>query len=145
MGEHAKQRGETEPGGAVADSDAVQLAIDDPERGQQREQHRRIAPRFRAVGDEDRRYREEQRGDDGRAGAAPRADQSGDEDRGRSADDRQPPAQHWRGAPSDQLEPQRVEEMIIVVIDREEDAARGRGLAGEQRRPCLVEPIIAAR
>ena len=73
--------------------------------GEQRQQHRRIAAGFRAIGDEDRRYGEQQGGDDRHSPAASRADRPCDDDRGGPRDDRQRPSGHRRSPPADDLQP----------------------------------------
>jgi hypothetical protein len=143
--EGAEEEAERQRSRGAALGLAGEPAVDQQDRGEQRQRHRGIAARLRAEGDEHGGDREQQRSDQAERVAAARADCGGEEDRGGAGDDRQCAGEQGRCVEPDEQQPERVQVVVVVVIDVEEHAERSARVMRLLRRPGLVEPERALR
>ncbi|EEF25457.1 conserved hypothetical protein [Ricinus communis] len=143
--EGAEEEAEREGGRAAIAEVARQPAIDEQDRDQHRQRHAGIAACFRSHRHQHRREGEEQGGHHHGGAAARLGDLRGDQDRRAAAQDREQADQRRPGAEADHLHPERVDMVVIVVIDADEHADRRQRIARLRRGPGLVEPQVAQR
>ena len=141
----AEEEAERERGRAAIAKVARQPAIDEQDRDQHRQRHAGIAARFRSHRHQHRREGEEQGGRHHGDPSARLGDPGGHEDRRAAAQDREQADERRPGAEAHHLHPERVEMVVVVVIDSDEDADRRQRIARLRRGPGLVEPQVAQR